>query len=86
MIWYNKEEHVNDYEWPFHSEAYIFQRVNEYVDAVNMNKIVMERGNAVKLIAWSPPNRNWMKLNIDGACKDNMISGCGVVITYEKVR
>ncbi|XP_058783274.1 uncharacterized protein LOC131657947 [Vicia villosa] len=38
----------------------------------------------VQRIAWSPPKRGWIKLNVDEACKNSGNSGCGGVARNDK--
>jgi ribonuclease HI len=44
------------------------------------NKIVTNREKVVTLVRWSPPKASFVKLNTDGAYKQDHIAGCGGVI------
>ncbi|XP_058776062.1 uncharacterized protein LOC131650365 [Vicia villosa] len=48
--------------------------------------LVKEINKEVMLIAWSPPKRDWIKLNVDGASKDNKMASCVGVIRDDKSR
>lgn len=45
-----------------------------------MNTTVMGRVKSIHMIGWKPPPRNIVKMNADGACKENNLVSCGGVI------
>lgn len=44
--------------------------------AIKMHKIVMKRKKSVNMIRWLPPKETFGKLNVDGVCGDDGITGC----------
>lgn len=44
------------------------------------NREVMVHDRVLKMIQWIPTTLSMVKVNMDGACKGNIIFGCGGVI------
>jgi len=42
--------------------------------------MVVSPKHEMTLIGWKPPSVGWVKLNLDGSCRDNGICGCGDLI------
>lgn len=82
--WWNREEHGDDFHKPFDSGAYVFQKAKEYGETMSIDRIVQGRDREVKLIAWLPLNKDLVKLNMDGASKENKSIRCGGVIRDDK--
>ncbi|GAU26682.1 hypothetical protein TSUD_314590 [Trifolium subterraneum] len=51
----------------------------DYTQALSSSNTVMMREQRVLMIGWLPPKANFVKLNTNGASKDNTVAGCGGV-------
>jgi ribonuclease HI len=78
--WRNKELHVEGYVRPVEQVKQVMNMVKDYMHASHSSNIVMGRQQIVSMIKWVPPKDNFIKINTDGAYKDNSIAGCGGVI------
>jgi hypothetical protein len=78
--WRNKEYYDDNFVRPAIPVQVISQQLRDYVAAISNDKVVEGRPRTVVLIGWSPPRTSFVKLNTDGASKDNQIAGCGGVI------
>ncbi|KAK2448079.1 TMV resistance protein N [Trifolium repens] len=78
--WRNKEQHIDSFVRPYRPVQYIMKLVDDYVHATNTISAVIERNRMISMIAWVPPKATFVKLNTDGAYKDNQTAGCGGVI------
>lgn len=78
--WHIKEVHVVNYAKPFNTSAYIEDRMHGQYMAMSMHKTFMERNHSINMIQQLPHRETFVKLNVDGACVNGGISGCGGVI------
>lgn len=78
--WRNKEEHNEEFMIPYDPIECILQRKKEYEEVIRMHNEVKTRDKSIMMIEWTPLKSNMVKLNVDGACKDETASGCGGVI------
>ncbi|PNX83094.1 ribonuclease H [Trifolium pratense] len=65
---------------PMYPVHHILKMTEDYTQALSSSSTVMMREERVSMIGWLPPKENFVKLNTDGANKDNMVAGCGGVI------
>ncbi|CAJ2675557.1 unnamed protein product [Trifolium pratense] len=79
-MWRNKEIHDEHFVRPVHSVQQVTKRVEEYYQASKVNGILGCREGMLVQIGWQPPNGSFVKLNTDGARKNNGRAGCGGVI------
>lgn len=56
---------------------YIAQVAHEYFLAVELHGSKIELVREAKKIKWTPPLSGWMRLNTNGASKNDLINGCG---------
>ncbi|PNX59305.1 hypothetical protein L195_g059623, partial [Trifolium pratense] len=56
------------------------QLMHEYGSAAANGNLVTRRDKSVAMIGWKPPKNMFVKLNTDGAYKENLVAGCGGVI------
>lgn len=61
-------------------EMHIHSRMNDYVEAMKNNKIIVGRNKILSMVGWKSSERDWVSLNIDGACLGGRVSGCGGMI------
>ncbi|MCI09825.1 putative non-LTR retroelement reverse transcriptase, partial [Trifolium medium] len=54
--------------------------VGDYYQAKRVNDMMINSQRVLTNIGWQPPSGDYVKLNTDGACKDNNIAGCGGII------
>ncbi|MCH81010.1 ribonuclease H protein [Trifolium medium] len=78
--WRNREQHEDGFLRPYRPVQHIMTLAHNYMQAANSTRAVMERGRSISLIAWIPPKTTFVKLNTDGAYKENQVAGCGGVI------
>jgi ribonuclease HI len=79
-FWRNKENHEEGFIRPYNPAQAIMKQATEYDLASNNARIVTGKEKTISLIKWSPPKIAFVKLNTDGACRQNQIAGCGGVI------
>ncbi|KAK2422286.1 Polynucleotidyl transferase, ribonuclease H superfamily protein [Trifolium repens] len=79
--WHNKEQHDPHYSRPINPGYYIRQRAKEYQSSfVAVSQDAGQVNREARLIGWKPPVGDWIKLNTDGACKDENVAGCGGIL------
>ncbi|MCH94217.1 ribonuclease H protein, partial [Trifolium medium] len=54
--------------------------VGDYEQAACNGKIAMDKARSITMVGWTPPKEGYVKLNTDGACKNQQIAGCGGII------
>jgi ribonuclease HI len=79
-MWRNKELHDDNFVRPVHAVQQVRSRVKDYYQAKKANEVLGGREYVNKQIGWKPPTGNFVKLNTDGARKQNNKAGCGGVI------
>ncbi|PNY12420.1 ribonuclease H [Trifolium pratense] len=79
-FWRNKDIHDEDFVRPTRPVQQVMKLLGDYMHAFNNNNVVLERTRSIRWIGWSPPKMNFVKLNTDGAYKENRAAGCGGVI------
>lgn len=67
---------------PYDPGLCILQRKKEYEDGKSLNNSAKIWNKTTRMIGWTPPDSNMVKLNIDDACKDRKVVGCGGVIQH----
>ncbi|GAU38338.1 hypothetical protein TSUD_61990 [Trifolium subterraneum] len=77
--WRNKEIHEEQFVRPIRPVQYIMQLLSDYVCAASNINIVSGKNQVISMIRWNPPSDLFVKLNTDGAYKENAIVGCGGV-------
>ncbi|GAU10041.1 hypothetical protein TSUD_416290, partial [Trifolium subterraneum] len=79
-MWRNKEAHDAEFVRPIHTVNYIYKSVEEYYNAKQTSNMIDGRECMLVDIRWKPPSGNFVRLNTDGASKDNNKAGCGGII------
>lgn len=74
--WHNRDRHDDKFNMSFDMLSAIAARIHQYKVAP-CNNIVMERNEVERLISWSLPNKDFVKINVDGVRSANGGSGCG---------
>jgi hypothetical protein len=78
--WRNKETHNNNYVRPLHMAQHVYKVVEDYSQAMRVNEMMRNSERVLMHIGWQPPSGHFVKLNTDGACKENNRAGCGGII------
>jgi hypothetical protein len=78
--WRNKELFEVDFVRPTRPFQQIMVMSSEYMNAVSNNMVVSRGTQMMKMIRWQPPKELFVKLNTDGAYKEEWVAGCGGVI------
>ncbi|GAU43930.1 hypothetical protein TSUD_28720 [Trifolium subterraneum] len=78
--WRNQEVHSDDFQWPQRPVQHISSAIYEYSQAKMAGSDIVNKVHGVRLIGWKPPDIGVVKLNTDGACKDDRTAGCGGII------
>jgi ribonuclease HI len=79
-FWRNKENHEEGFIRPHNPAHHVMTTAMEYAAAAQNTKVVKESEKVVTLVKWNPPKAPFVKLNTDGAYKQDHIAGCGGVI------
>jgi ribonuclease HI len=79
-MWRNKEAHDEDFVRPIHPINYVYKRVEEYHHAKHASDLIDGKEYSRVEIGWKPPSGNFVRLNTDGASKNNNQAGCGGII------
>ncbi|GAU13938.1 hypothetical protein TSUD_262650 [Trifolium subterraneum] len=79
-MWRNKEAHDEEFVRPMQPVNYVQKRVEEYQHAKQASDLLDGREYTLVDIGWKPPSGSFVKLNTDGARKDNNKAGCGGII------
>ncbi|KAK2394949.1 hypothetical protein QL285_056723 [Trifolium repens] len=79
-MWRNKENHDEHFVRPVYTVQHVSKRVDEYYHASRVNDVMESRESMLMHIGWKPPTGSFVKLNTDGALKDNGSAGCGGLI------
>jgi ribonuclease HI len=56
------------------------QKIMEYRNATRLSNVLVEQTQTVALIKWHAPKEGFIKINTDGACRSDQLTGCGGVI------
>ncbi|GAU46467.1 hypothetical protein TSUD_402340 [Trifolium subterraneum] len=78
--WRNREYHDNSFTRPVQPVQVIMQRCREYKLAARASRVVTSVPRINVMIGWEPPSQGWVKLNTDGARKNERVAGCGGII------
>ncbi|CAJ2662636.1 unnamed protein product [Trifolium pratense] len=78
--WRNKEIHDAEFTRPIYAMQHVYRRVNDYYQANKTNRLMRIKNDMLVYISWKPPCGSYVKLNTDGACKDQNRGGCGGII------
>lgn len=78
--WRNKEVHVENFVQPLNPVQFIIRLKEDYDKAVLANTKVLVHDRVLKIIKWTPPVLNTVKVDMNGACQENIIAGCVGVI------
>ncbi|MCI38672.1 putative ribonuclease H protein, partial [Trifolium medium] len=65
---------------PISPALVVMNTVRNYVLADQALRLNNERRRVENLISWKPPPHGWVRLNTDGACRDDGLIGCGGII------
>ncbi|GAU47106.1 hypothetical protein TSUD_403390 [Trifolium subterraneum] len=76
----NKELHDEEFVRPMRPVLHVLKLLKDYAQAMQNHVNGDIRGSIVALIGWVPPKENFVKLNTDGASKNNQVAGCGGVV------
>jgi hypothetical protein len=63
---------------------HVFKMEAEFRSVMRANTRVFQHDRILSSIGWQPPSRHFVKLNTDGACKEGLKAGCGVVIKRDQ--
>lgn len=74
--WKNKEKHIDNFKRPLDGKADVTSYVNAYHVADKATKIVQETPKVMTIVSWKCPPAGWVKINSDGARKEDGIVGC----------
>jgi ribonuclease HI len=77
--WRNKEKYDDNFIRPIKQAEVVRQRISSYGLADRIMDKVYHGQQAIVQVGWTPPDAGWVCLNVDGACRNDVI-GCGGVI------
>ncbi|MCH81648.1 putative ribonuclease H protein, partial [Trifolium medium] len=69
--WRNKEAHDDEFLRPIHPLNYVHKRIEEYQHAKQASDLLEGRECTRVEIGWKPPSGSFVRLNTDGARKEN---------------
>jgi hypothetical protein len=78
--WRNKQLHDDNFERPFWPIQHVLKKTGDYMQALQNSNTVETRNKTIVMIRWLPPKDNFVKLNTDGACKDQSVVGCSGIV------
>lgn len=70
-MWINKEKHDDTYQRPYNLSSYVLDKVKEFNMDMDKVSTIMDKRRVVSMIGWKPPMHNFVKLDTNGACRDN---------------
>ncbi|MCI04381.1 ribonuclease H [Trifolium medium] len=71
--WRNKEMFEDEFVRPVYPAQHVLQMVEDYKGATTTNDIVTLKNQQISLIGWRPPKDMFVRLNTDGAYKEQVV-------------
>lgn len=78
--WCNNVGYNNVYERPYNLGNFVVQMMKDYDNVTINNRVSVGGDEQPIMVRWEPLVSNWIKLNIYGESKANMVVGCGGII------
>jgi ribonuclease HI len=79
-MWRNKETHDEEFIRPIQSVNYVYKAVEDYKHAKQVTDMIGGNEYSLVEVGWKPPVGSFVRLNTDGARKNDNRTGCGGVI------